>query len=101
MQQVKQTQSECQKLEDEFKGATVDMQSKFLQALAAEGFLDNERLINTNIDEVYGPLRTQVAEIVESQKELIEKIQVRNTQGALAQNHWITLLTTQKIKVQN
>lgn len=76
MRQVEQTKKERTQVEEEFKGATVDMQSKFLQALAAEGFLDNERIINTNIDEVYGPLKTQVAEIVENQKTLIEQIQV-------------------------
>lgn len=76
MRQVEQTKKERTKVEEEFKGATVDMQSKFLQALAAESFLDNERIINTNIDEVYGPLRTQVAEIVENQQALIEQIQV-------------------------
>lgn len=79
MQQVKQTQSDRQKLEEELKSATVDMQSKFLQALAAEGFLDGERIANANIDELYGPLRTQVAEIVEGQSELIEQIQVDNS----------------------
>jgi len=78
MSQVEQTKAERTKIEEEFKGATVDMQSKFLQALAAEGFLDNERIINTNLDEVYGPLRTQVAEIVENQKSLIEQVQVSN-----------------------
>ena len=76
MRQVEQTKKERTSLEDEFKGATVDMQSKFLQALAAEGFLDNERIINTNLDELYGPLRTQVAEIVQNQQTLIEQIQV-------------------------
>jgi len=76
MKQVEQTKKERTTLEEEFKGATVDMQSKFLQALAAEGFLDNERIINTNLDEVYGALRTQVAEIVETQNSLIEQIQV-------------------------
>lgn len=77
MRQVEQTKKERTQVEEEFKGATIDMQSKFLQALAAEGFLDNERIINSNIDEVYGPLRTQVAEIVVNQQSLIEQIQVR------------------------
>ena len=76
MQQVKQTQNERKKLEDDFKSATVDMQSKFLQALAAEGFLDAERISNTNLDELFGPLRTQVAEIIENQSTLIDNIQV-------------------------
>lgn len=79
MKQVEHTKSERTRIEEEFKGATVDMQSKFLQALAAEGFLDNERIINTNLDELYGPLRTQVAEIVENQNSLIENIQTANT----------------------
>ena len=79
MKEVEQTKKERISLEEEFKGVTVDMQSKFLQALAAEGFLDNERIINTNLDEVYGSMRTQVAEIVETQNTLVERIQVFNT----------------------
>ena len=78
MRQVELTKKERVQVEEEFKGATIDMQSKFLQALAAEGFLDNERIISTNIDEIYGPLRTQVAEIVKNQTTLIEQIQVGN-----------------------
>lgn len=78
MLQVEQTKTQRNKLEEEFKGATVDMQSKFLQALAAEGFLDSEKHINTNLDELYGPLRTEVAEILENQNTLIEKIQEAN-----------------------
>ena len=88
MRQVEQTKKERTKVEEEFKGATVDMQSKFLQALAAEGFLDNERIINTNIDEVYGPLITQVAEIVENQQALIEQIQVNSFIHTYIFIHW-------------
>ena len=76
MNDVQQTKKEREDLENEFKNATVDMQSKFLQALAAEGYLDAERITNQHIDEVYGGFKTNVAEILEKQQELVDKIQV-------------------------
>lgn len=76
MEEVNQTKKSREDLEKEFKGATVDMQSKFLQALAAEGYLDGERLISHNLDELYSDLKTQVEEILQNQTELVEKIQV-------------------------
>lgn len=76
MTQVEQLKKERETLEDEFKGASVDMQSKFLEALAADGYVDTERITNQNLEEVYGEYKTQVEENVERQKQLIENIQV-------------------------
>ena len=76
MTQVEQLKKERETLEEEFKGASVDMQSKFLEALAADGYVDTERITNQNLEEVYGEYKTQVEENVERQKQLIENIQV-------------------------
>ena len=76
MTQVEQLKKERETLEEEFKGASVDMQKKFLEALAADGYVDTERITNQNLEEVYGEYKTQVEENVERQKQLIENIQV-------------------------
>ena len=76
MQQVDQIKRAREQLEEEFKSTTVDIQSKFLQALAAEGYLDCQKIVGQNIDDVYGHLRNQVEKSIEDQKLLLEKIQV-------------------------
>ena len=53
MQAVDKTKNERNAVEDQFKGATADMQSKFLIALAAEGFIDSERITSENLEEQY------------------------------------------------
>ena len=77
MQEVETTKNERNSIEEEFKGATVDMQSKFLVALGAEGYVDAERITNENLDETFGSLKNQVETIVENQKDLIDRVQVR------------------------
>ena len=76
MTQVEQLKKERETLEEEFKGASVDMQSKFFEALASDGYVDTERITNQNLEEVYGEYKTQVQGNVEKQKQLIENIQV-------------------------
>ncbi|XP_065667183.1 programmed cell death 6-interacting protein [Hydra vulgaris] len=86
MQQVEQIKRAREELEEEFKSATVDIQSKFLQALAAEGYLDCQKIVDQNIEDVYAGLRTQVEKSIEDQKVLLDKIQAAYNNFAAASN---------------
>ena len=77
MDHVDKMKKEREDLEKEFNSATVDMQSKFLQALAAEGALDAGRIADENLGELFSGLKSQVEGIIENQDEVLEEIKVK------------------------
>ena len=76
MQEVESLKKERESLEESFKSATLDMSSKFLSALSAEGFIDTEKISNQGLDEVYGNIQKQVDDNLQRQDRLTAQIQV-------------------------
>lgn len=76
MAQVEELKKEREQLEKDFNSATVDMQSKFLQALGAEGTLDAQRISDDNLKETFGELKGRVEETAKNQEALMEEITV-------------------------
>ncbi|XP_041459788.1 programmed cell death 6-interacting protein-like isoform X1 [Lytechinus variegatus] len=73
-------------LENEIKSATVDMQSKFLQALASDGVINEDAMSNATIDQIYSGLIQQVQESVHKQETVLNNIQDANTRFCSAKD---------------
>ncbi|XP_050298360.1 programmed cell death 6-interacting protein [Anthonomus grandis grandis] len=74
MQEVETIKAEREAIEAELKSATTDMKDKFLLALSKEGEINEPALSYQTLGQTYGPLQKQVAESLEKQKSLIERI---------------------------
>lgn len=57
----------------------MDMAATFLQALAADGFIDTEKISNKSLDEIYGPNLIECEESLKRQENLLAKIQEANS----------------------
>lgn len=79
MSEVDDLKKERETLEEQFKATSMDMATKFLQALSSEGFIDCEKLSEAGLQENYGNLEREVDENIQQQESLVAKIQVRNT----------------------
>lgn len=64
-------------IESELKSATVDMKDKFLSALAKDGTINEPAISFESLGQTFGPLQKQVAESIEKQASLVERIKVR------------------------
>lgn len=76
MEQVETIKAERETIESELKSATIDMKDSFLGALAKDGAINEPAISFENLGQTYGPLQKQVAESVEKQGSLIERIKV-------------------------
>lgn len=74
--QVETIKAERDAIESELKSATTDMKDKFLLSLAKEGDINEPALSYQVLGQTYGPLQKQVAESLEKQKSLINRIRV-------------------------
>lgn len=63
-------------IESELKSATVDMKSKFLNALAQDGAISEHAMSVESLGMVYGPMQRQVKESLQKQEALVADIQV-------------------------
>ncbi|XP_037004072.2 programmed cell death 6-interacting protein isoform X2 [Artibeus jamaicensis] len=71
-----EVKKEREGLESDLKSVNFDMTSKFLTALAQDGVINEEALSVTELDRVYGGLKTQVQESLKKQEGLLQNIQV-------------------------
>ncbi|GFG30115.1 hypothetical protein Cfor_09518 [Coptotermes formosanus] len=93
MEDVETIKAERDTIECELKSATVDMKSKFLNALAQDGAISEHAMSVESLGVVYGPLQRQVKESLQKQEALVADIQIQNTEfckeksGAGAASH--------------
>jgi len=80
MEDVETIKAERDAIEAELKSATVDMKSKFLNALAQDGAISEHAMSVESLGMVYGPLQRQVKESLQKQEALVADIQIQNTQ---------------------
>ena len=75
-------------IESELKSATVDMKSKFLNALAQDGAIGEHALSVESLGMVYGPMQRQVKESLQKQEALVADIQVSYRSTAITLLHF-------------
>ncbi|XP_077996872.1 programmed cell death 6-interacting protein-like [Glandiceps talaboti] len=80
MEQVQTIKAERDVIEQELKDTTVDMKTKFLAALVADGAIDEENMSGQQLDEAYGALIDQVNSSLESQDTLLANVERANMQ---------------------
>eukprot|EP00112_Aurelia_sp_Birch-Aquarium-sp1_P025588 Seg858.7 transcript_id=Seg858.7/GoldUCD/mRNA.D3Y31 product="Programmed cell death 6-interacting protein" protein_id=Seg858.7/GoldUCD/D3Y31 len=78
MAEVEQMKKERETLEEQFKASSMDMASKFLQALSSEGFIDCEKISNVGLEETYGTYQKDVDESLQRQDSVMAKVQDAN-----------------------
>ncbi|XP_036926730.1 programmed cell death 6-interacting protein isoform X2 [Sturnira hondurensis] len=71
-----EVKKERESLESDLKSVNFDMTSKFLTALAQDGVINEEALSVTELDRIYGGLKTKVQESLKKQEGLLQNIQV-------------------------
>lgn len=74
MEEVDTIKAEREAIESELKSATTDMKDKFLLALAKDGEINEPALSYNTLGQTYGSLQKQVAESLEKQKTLVQRI---------------------------
>nr|CCF17539.1 ALG-2 interacting protein X/1 [Paracentrotus lividus] len=84
MKDVEEIKTVREVLENEIKSATVDMKSNFMQALAADGAINEESMSNSCIDQTYSSLIQQVQESVRKQETILNNVQDANTRFSSA-----------------
>lgn len=80
MAEVDALRSEREVLESEFKSATADMKSKFMNALTEDGAINEHTLSVETLGEVFGPLQKQSRDSIAKQETLIAQIQEANSE---------------------
>lgn len=75
-------------MESELKSATVDMKTKFLNALAQDGAISEHAMSVESLGMAYGPLQRQVKESLQKQEALVADIQVSYRSTAVALLHF-------------
>ncbi|XP_029637288.1 programmed cell death 6-interacting protein isoform X4 [Octopus sinensis] len=80
MEQVETIKAEREVIEREIKDATFDISSKFLNAMAQDGLINEEAISMPELNRIFGPLREQVSDSINRQKALLNKIQTSNTE---------------------
>ncbi|XP_050540794.1 programmed cell death 6-interacting protein [Daktulosphaira vitifoliae] len=80
MEEVEIMKNERDVIETELKCASTDMKSKFLNALAEEGTINEGNLSTESLDQSYAHLQIQVRDSLIRQETLLSHIQVVNTE---------------------
>ncbi|CAH1131348.1 unnamed protein product [Ceutorhynchus assimilis] len=80
MEEVETIKAERDAIESELKSATTDMKDKFLIALSKDGEINEPALSYQTLGQTYGSLQKQVAESLERQKSLIDRIRAAHQQ---------------------
>ncbi|XP_050432887.1 programmed cell death 6-interacting protein [Adelges cooleyi] len=86
MEEVEVMKNERDVIETELKCATADMKSKFLNALAEEGTINEGNLSTESLDQSYGHLQVQVRNSLGRQEQLLSHIQVVNSEFCKEKN---------------
>ncbi|XP_011665500.1 programmed cell death 6-interacting protein isoform X2 [Strongylocentrotus purpuratus] len=79
MKDVDEIKTVREVLENEIKSATVDIKSKFMRALTADGAINEDTISNDSIDDMYSSLIQQVQESVRKQETVLNNVQDANT----------------------
>ncbi|XP_030644645.1 programmed cell death 6-interacting protein isoform X2 [Chanos chanos] len=82
LSQLDGVKREREVLEGEIKAVTFDMTTKFLQALAQDGAINEEALSVTELDNHYGNYTQRVQQSLRSQEDLLAKIQTSHQEFA-------------------
>jgi hypothetical protein len=85
---VETIKAERDSIESELKSATVDMKSKFLNALAQDGAISEHAMSVESLEMIYGPLQRQVKESLQKQEALVADIQVSYRSTAITLLHF-------------
>ena len=62
-------------MESELRGATFDMNSQFLQALASDGTINYDSISESKLDEMYGEISSQIGDSQDRQESLLANLQ--------------------------
>ncbi|XP_074652220.1 programmed cell death 6-interacting protein-like isoform X2 [Tubulanus polymorphus] len=84
MKNVDTIKAEREAMEVEIKDTKFDMASKFMNALAADGIVNQESISEQELDTMFGPLRGQVNDSLHRQETLLAEIQRANSEFAQA-----------------
>ncbi|XP_013793109.1 programmed cell death 6-interacting protein-like [Limulus polyphemus] len=79
MQEVEQIKTERETLEKDFQSVTIDMKTKFMDALAQDGAISEQAISAETLGEIFGPLQKRVRENLEHQEKTMAGIQQANT----------------------
>jgi hypothetical protein len=85
---VETIKAERDTIECELKSATIDMKSKFLNALAQDGAISEHAMSVESLGMAYGPLQRQVKESLQKQEALVADIQVSYRSTAITLLHF-------------
>ncbi|CAH0558884.1 unnamed protein product [Brassicogethes aeneus] len=80
MEEVETIKAERDVIESELKSAATDMKGVFLSALSKDGAISEAPLSVETLGKTYGPLQKQVAESVQRQAGLVDRIQQAHSQ---------------------
>ncbi|XP_006825362.2 programmed cell death 6-interacting protein-like [Saccoglossus kowalevskii] len=80
LDQVNSMKKERDVLEQQIKETTLDMRPRFLEALAADGAIDEEAISTQQLEQTYGVLSQQANESSERQDALLANIERTNMQ---------------------
>ncbi|CAH1107337.1 unnamed protein product, partial [Psylliodes chrysocephalus] len=80
MEEVDVLKAERATIEDDLKNPTTDMKETFLSALAKDGAINEAAISFENLGKTFGALQKQVAESIEKQTPLVQKIQQTHSQ---------------------
>jgi len=77
MREVEDLKAEAQQLEDELKNKTFDdIKSKFMEALADNGSINEEALSVESLGETYGPINKRIRDWISREDDLMCRVQV-------------------------
>ena len=62
-------------MESEIRGATINMNSEFLQALAQDGAINYDSITEEKLDFTFGELTTQINDSTDRQESLLANLQ--------------------------
>ncbi|CAG9818187.1 unnamed protein product [Phaedon cochleariae] len=80
MEEVETIKAEREAIESELKNPTTDMKDVFLGALAKDGAINEPAISFENLGKVYGNVQKQVAESIERQGSLVDRIRTAHGQ---------------------
>uniref|UniRef100_A0A336M9W6 CSON012055 protein n=1 Tax=Culicoides sonorensis TaxID=179676 RepID=A0A336M9W6_CULSO len=80
MHKVDQIKSDRDSLESELKSATLDIKEKFLEALAADGAIDEAAISVSELGKAFSPYQRRVQASLQEQEQLVAEIQEQHAE---------------------
>ncbi|PAV81379.1 hypothetical protein WR25_06845 [Diploscapter pachys] len=78
MNDVQQIKVEREKIEKDLKNVNCDIANDFLKAMTESQLINEEHISKEKINQLYGPLKQQVANSIKRQEEVLEEVQKWN-----------------------